>query len=486
MPIHPRSLSTRLLHTTSLSRARLVNSTTSVSPDLGRAPAPQPPSPVWKPSSARAPHPPPAPTHKGPLRPDPQAQAILDKVGRRAPPPEAPHAARASPSPSPSPAAAPPDRQGELERAVALDLFLLRSLAQLTELEAASTAGPSASPPRSADLRTLLRQHREREGTVLDDTTLSYEPAPGPARRVRIDGGAEPAGAGAGLEGAAGESEQDGTVVVAHVLGGNETRVSICSGFAVGRPVGGGGGEEGQLVLSAAHTLESVRPSLFWRDLLVASSRVLRPVERHSRVVPRLISSLFSLPPRSCRSTSSSPIPQPLPRPSSSPRQGTPTRSRRSPRPPRPPTSSSCASPPPRSTTPLPPPQSPRSAPSPSTPTLPPPSPASPSTRTSTRSRACRASSRASPRASGPAGASPSTRTRRGGRQRSGRMTSWRPCGSTVSRVRGAAGVRWWIARAGAWLASRGVGLCSSPSPFFLPAPYQSPRPPWKRQLRRH
>ncbi|TNY21162.1 hypothetical protein DMC30DRAFT_211996 [Rhodotorula diobovata] len=321
MPIHPRSLSTRLLHTTSLSRARLVNSTTSVSPDLGRAPAPQPPSPVWKPSSARAPHPPPAPTHKGPLRPDPQAQAILDKVGRRAPPPEAPHAARASLSPSPSPAAAPPDRQGELERAVALDLFLLRSLAQLTELEAASTAGPSASPPRSADLRTLLRQHREREGTVLDDTTLSYEPAPGPARRVRIDGGAEPAGAGAGLEGAAGESEQDGTVVVAHVLGGNETRVRICSGFAVGRPVGGGGGEEGQLVLSAAHTLESKHVEL--ADPATPSATFILTSSGHAYPVTSLASSssasdilLLRLSPTPLNNASpSSPVPalRPLP-----------------------------------------------------------------------------------------------------------------------------------------------------------------------------
>lgn len=250
--MHSRTATTRLLHTTARSHARLLNPSTSVSPDHGRATAPPPPAPVWKPSSARAPRPPAAPapsaTHKGPLRPDREAQALLARLGSSSPtPPPAPLRA-ATPRAHDTTAAA--RREAELERTVTLDLFLLRTLAQLSE-RGAGRGG--AGPGPGIDLHTLLRQHREREGTVLSDATLSYEPTPGPARRVRLDGRA---GSAQGETG--GVEEQDGTVVVAHVLGGKDPKVSVCSGFALGKSAGG----EGQLILTAAHTLESVRPLL--------------------------------------------------------------------------------------------------------------------------------------------------------------------------------------------------------------------------------
>ena len=414
--MHSRTATARLLHTTARSHARLLNPSTSVSPDHGRATAPPPPAPVWKPSSARTPRPPAAPapsaTHKGPLRPDREAQALLARLGSSSPtPPPAPLRAATSRAHDTTAAAAAARREADLERAVTLDLFLLRTLAQLSE-RGARRGG--AGPGPGIDLHTLLRQHREREGRVLSDATLSYEPTPGPARRVRLDGRA---GSASGETG--GVEEQDGTVVVAHVLGGKDPKVSVCSGFALGKSAGG----EGQLILTAAHTLESVRPSL-----LLLTNVQLEP--------PLTLSLCTSA--RSCRRLCTARTPRFPRRRSSSPRRATSTPARRSPRPRPRPTSSSCASPPRQST--------PRRrrpplgcAPSPSTPTRPRPRPRSPSTPTSTRSRACSASSRASLSARGRRAGSPSTRTGWAGRPRSARTTSSPPCGSTAARPRGAA-----------------------------------------------
>ncbi|GAA5935069.1 hypothetical protein JCM3775_004692 [Rhodotorula graminis] len=270
--MHARTATTtRLLHTTARTHARLLNPSTSISPDHGRATAPPPPAPVWKPSSARAPRPPPAPTHKGPLRPDPEAQALLDRIGSSPPPPR-----RVAPAP-PSPA--PAQRADDLERAATLDTFLLRTLAQLSQRGAAASTG--------VDLHTLLRQHREREGTVLSDATLSYEPTPGPSRRVRLDGraGSASGGGGSGVV-----DEQDGTVVVAHVLGGKEPRVSVCSGFALGKSAGG----EGQLILTAAHTLESLQKSLHATDPVVPSATFVLASSGHVWTCSSLASSSSS------------------------------------------------------------------------------------------------------------------------------------------------------------------------------------------------
>ncbi|GAA5899747.1 hypothetical protein JCM8208_004553 [Rhodotorula glutinis] len=298
--MHSRTATTtRLLHTTARTHARLLNPSTSISPDHGRAAAPPPPAPVWKPSSARAPRPPPAPTHKGPLRPDTEAQALLARLGSSSPPP--PPAPLRQPAPrAPAPVAA--QSADELERAATLDTFLLRTLAQLSERGGGGRAGAGV------DLHTLLRQHREREGTVLSDATLSYEPTPGPSRRVRLDGRA---GSAHG-EASGGVVEQDGTVVVAHVLGGKEPRVSVCSGFALGQSAGG----EGQLILTAAHTLESLQKSLNLSDPLVPSATFVLASSGHVWTCSSLASSsssadvlLLRLSPSPINASSSTPTP---------------------------------------------------------------------------------------------------------------------------------------------------------------------------------
>ncbi|BGP50220.1 hypothetical protein JCM10450v2_006136 [Rhodotorula kratochvilovae] len=270
-----RALTRRLLHSSAFTRARLVDSSVSVSPEHGRAAAPPPPPPVWSPSSARPPRPPPAPTHKGPLRPRAAGEGLRPEQAHpataapplRRPPPDEVNAPRAAP-------------QEDLERAVTLDLFLLRTLAQLTERRASASSREEA--PLAADLGTLLAQHREREGTVVDDA-LAYEPTPTPARRVRLDGraGAHEAAPGAGVE------EQDGTVVVAHVLGGGETRVSVCSGFAVGKANAG----EGQLILTCAHTLESMQKFLRPASSAVPSATFVLASSGHVYTVTSLASS---------------------------------------------------------------------------------------------------------------------------------------------------------------------------------------------------
>ncbi|GAA6048802.1 hypothetical protein JCM3770_003629 [Rhodotorula araucariae] len=271
------TLSRRLLHSSAPARARLVDSSVSVSPQHGRAPAPLPPPPphVWTPASSRPPRPPPAPTHRGPLRPQPEARDAL---------PDKEHATTASPLRGRPRLADEVVERGrmqtaaqkeDLERAVSLDLFLLRTLAQLTERRASAPGGVA-----SADLGTLLQQHRDRQGTVVDDV-LPYEPTPTAARRIRLDGRA------GAHEQASGVDEQDGTVVVAHVLGGAETRVSVCSGFAVAQARNG----EGQLILSCAHTLESMQKYLRPASSAVPSATFVLASSGHVYTVTSLASS---------------------------------------------------------------------------------------------------------------------------------------------------------------------------------------------------
>lgn len=98
------------------------------------------------------------------------------------------------------------------------------------------------------DLSSMLEEMRAKDGLVLD-SELEYESRPGDERRVR---------AGVGEEELRREGEQDGIVVVAHVLGGEDPRVSVCSGFKVGETKPG----EGDAIITCAHTLQAVRSFL--------------------------------------------------------------------------------------------------------------------------------------------------------------------------------------------------------------------------------
>ncbi|KDE02234.1 hypothetical protein MVLG_07197 [Microbotryum lychnidis-dioicae p1A1 Lamole] len=147
-----------------------------------------------------------------------------------------------------------PTQGADLGSIVALDLFLLRTLGQIS-FEAGS------GKPTYASLDELIRQSRERNGKVLD-LDLQYESTPGIERRVST----AVSSAGALAESALGarrqerpdESEstaqtQSGVVTVAHVMGGKQPRVSVCSGFAIGNS---------ETIVTCAHTLESISPNL--------------------------------------------------------------------------------------------------------------------------------------------------------------------------------------------------------------------------------
>lgn len=250
----------RLLYSAARQNARLVNSSLSISPDLPVTAPPPPPRPVPStPAYADVPRPPglSASSKNGKDAARTPAQATTPEVAHKPG-----HTTRTDDGVrGQGPvvrgrAAAQTSHQGsdELASAVALDLFLLRTLSQLEErAEVGRTQdGAMIQPPLQKDwasLQTLLQQQREREGDVVEGAALEYEPTPPPSRRIRLDGRA-------GLEeGAVGaQEEQDGVVVVAHVLGGRDTRVSISSGFAIGRTHNG----EGQMILTCAHTLASV------------------------------------------------------------------------------------------------------------------------------------------------------------------------------------------------------------------------------------
>jgi hypothetical protein len=270
----------RLLHTARPRHARLIGSHLSVSPDFANAPPPPVPT-VAQTTAPRQ------------LRPiDRQGQHAQPTETKTAPQARAPEAARPTSrtddgdrlrtTTQGSPKGG--DRGGKFDTAesaqdcvsaAALEAHLLRTLAQLHEkrrlgaevglgTEDASASEATSSTAAWLDLPTLARQKRDREGHVVEDLTVEYEPTPGASRRLRLDGrtGVQqqdgPETIPVGHDAA---EEQDGIVTVAHVLGGENPRVSICSGFAVGKPDhAASAAGDGQVILTCAHTLDSASP----------------------------------------------------------------------------------------------------------------------------------------------------------------------------------------------------------------------------------
>lgn len=273
----------RLLHTARPRRARLIGSHLSVSPDFANAPPPPAPTRVSSQKVAQTA----APQQLRPV--NRQGQQTQSTATKKAPQARAPETAEVTGSGTDDgdrlrtaqefPVAA--DRIGKPDTAesaqdrvsaAALEAHLLRTLAQLHEKRwlgaevGLGTEGPSASEATSStapwlDLPTLARQKRDREGHVVEDLTVEYEPTPGASRWLRLDGrtgvqqqeGLEPMPVSHDVA-----EEQDGIVIVAHVLGGENPRVSICSGFAVGKPdPAAPAAGDGQAILTCAHTLDT-------------------------------------------------------------------------------------------------------------------------------------------------------------------------------------------------------------------------------------
>ncbi|SCZ89489.1 BZ3500_MvSof-1268-A1-R1_Chr1-1g01214 [Microbotryum saponariae] len=196
-----------------------------------------------------------------------------------------------------------PTRGVDLGSIVALDLFLLRTLGQLS-FEAGSGG------PTYASLDELIRQSRERSGKVLD-LDLQYESTPAIERRVSTT----VSSAGALAESAVGgrrqerqerpdESEstaqtQSGIVTVAHVMGGKQPRVSVCSGFAIGNS---------ETIVTCAHTLESISrnldPSAPSVSLVLTSSGHVFPVLSLLSSLPASDLVLLSIPSTALRNPS--------------------------------------------------------------------------------------------------------------------------------------------------------------------------------------
>ncbi|GAA6044237.1 hypothetical protein JCM8097_002189 [Rhodosporidiobolus ruineniae] len=252
-------LSRRFLTTSTHPRAKLVGHALSISPDFARTAPPPPPVPsTSSPRSSRSP-PAPPPNASSPitLKPLPRRPSPVENPSR--PAQVAPdvslawrlanRAARRSESPAPAPVSQKAwEEDHEARAAVQLDEFLLRTLGQLA---AEQVGGGGSARVGLVPLQELVKQKADRTNAVLDPSVggLDYEPTPAPARRVRLDGQSGPV-----VETERMEEEQDGTVVVAHVMGGESPQVSVCSGFAVGK-VGEG---EGQMVLTCAHTLDGM------------------------------------------------------------------------------------------------------------------------------------------------------------------------------------------------------------------------------------
>lgn len=128
--------------------------------------------------------------------------------------------------------------------AVKLDLYLVNLVNKLTRRSVEHVSLPA-----------LLTQAREKAGQVLP-VELKGEHVPKPDRKVCCGGCVKAAAR------ALGEDEQDGVVMVAHVVGGGdgkgESRVVMSSGFAVGAgPLDATKGE-GQMILTCMHPLEQV------------------------------------------------------------------------------------------------------------------------------------------------------------------------------------------------------------------------------------
>ncbi|GAA5969616.1 hypothetical protein JCM11641_008179 [Rhodosporidiobolus odoratus] len=254
-------LSHRYLHSTTRTTARLVGSSLSVAPDFAHtAPPPPPPSPTPRtPFNPSRPPRPPAASGTEALTSTPPASPAQPTAKQ---PPHRPSGNKADGvlewrfenrearrgSGFIEQEAQKVRDEEEVQTGVALDLFLLRTLAQLD----AEVGGEGGGGRELTSLHELVKQRRDNAHRVVEDATLQYEPTPPPARRVRLDGKA--GAVETSSLSATGAGEQDGIVVVAHVLGGEDTRVSVCSGFAVGKV----GETEGQMILTCAHTLDSI------------------------------------------------------------------------------------------------------------------------------------------------------------------------------------------------------------------------------------
>ena len=109
----------------------------------------------------------------------------------------------------------------------------------------------------AADLPALVSQYVDRHGRVLE-SSLAYESRPGQGRRVHFDQDVSLDK----LEGGSNDLDLERSVVmVVHALQrGGESKVTVCSGFAL-NVSDDSGLEEGKemLVLSCAHTFEEVR-----------------------------------------------------------------------------------------------------------------------------------------------------------------------------------------------------------------------------------
>ncbi|GAA5897427.1 uncharacterized protein JCM6883_006695 [Sporobolomyces salmoneus] len=99
-------------------------------------------------------------------------------------------------------------------------------------------------------VQQVIEASKERAGTVLENVALPYESTPSSERRVRTDGSTK-----------RDEEEQDGIVIVAHVIGGENPKVNISSGFAVGGAQNETG-EAGSMILTCYHTLNQVEGHL--------------------------------------------------------------------------------------------------------------------------------------------------------------------------------------------------------------------------------
>jgi len=151
---------------------------------------------------------------------------------------------KTSPRPTPQPIVATPipskphnndatslrDQQDER-----LESYFLRILSQVD-----TTGG-------AMNLEQLIKDSKEKAGNVLEDVKLNYESNPIPSRRVKTTGVTTTGNQ---------EMEQDGIVVVAHVVGGEKTKVSISSGFVVGDQ--SNDGTEGRMIITCSHTLNQV------------------------------------------------------------------------------------------------------------------------------------------------------------------------------------------------------------------------------------
>ncbi|ORY88949.1 hypothetical protein BCR35DRAFT_300706 [Leucosporidium creatinivorum] len=141
---------------------------------------------------------------------------------------------KASAPPTPKP------KDNDVGAEVALDVFLLRSLAQLQRI----FPSPAASAA-FASVPALLEQSAQRAGVPLDQV-LPYESTP-THRRIHTDPTQPQPPPSAFADGL----EQEGIVTVAHVVGGDEPRVVVCSGFAVGDL-------EQTQILTCHHTLDEM------------------------------------------------------------------------------------------------------------------------------------------------------------------------------------------------------------------------------------